>query len=195
MTILTDARRRFEAELADCPSWLQAHTQRVIDCAVQLASIHELDPERCAAAAAGHDIFRHLKGTELLARARAAQIQIDDAELSAPIILHGPIAAAHAQSQLGIYDPDLLDAIRYHTTAHPDLSPEALAVFLADKIEPQKAARDPGLESVAATAHRDLPAAAALFLERRLIRQLAGGEILHPLAVAARNAFLQRRRQ
>ena len=189
---LRAARARFEAELADRPAWLREHTQRVIDGAVRLAQIHELDPQRCAAGAAGHDIFRHLKGGELLERARAAGLPIGEAELDAPIILHGPLAALHAERELGIDDADLLSAIRHHTTAHPDLSDEALAVFLADKIDPQKVARDPGLESVAAAARQDLKAAAALFLERRMIAQLTGGALLHPHAVAARNALLQR---
>lgn len=65
-------------------------------------------------------------------------------------------------------------------------------MFLADKIDPRKVARDPGLESVAAAARQDLTAAAALFLERRMIAQLTGGALLHPLTLAARNAFLRR---
>ena len=194
MITLATARARFEAELADRPAWLREHTQRVVAGAERLARIHELDPQRCAAGAAGHDIFRHLEADELLQRSRRDGIPIGEPELDAPIILHGPLAALHAQRELGVDDPDLLETIRHHTTAHPDLSDEGLAVFLADKIDPQKVARDPGLESVAAAAERDLPAAAALFLERRMIAQLAGGTLLHPLAVAARNAFLQRGR-
>ena len=192
MSALAAARALFEAELSDRPAWLQEHTQRVIEGAVQLADIHELDPQRCAAAAAGHDIFRHLNGRELLARARRRQIAVGEAELDAPIILHGPLAAVYAERRLGIEDADLLDTIRHHTTAHPEMSGEGLAVFLADKIEPRKLARDPGLAGVAAAAQRDLAAAAALFLERRMLEQIARGALLHPLAVAARNALLLR---
>ena len=192
MITLATARARFEAELADRPAWLREHTQRVVAGTERLARIHELDPQRCAAGAAGHDLFRHLRADELLDRSRRDGIPIGEPELDAPIILHGPLAALHAQRELGVDDPDLLETIRHHTTAHPDLSDEGLAVFLADKIDPQKVARDPGLQSVAATAERDLPAAAALFLERRMIAQLTNGTLLHPLAVAARNAFLQR---
>lgn len=194
MITLATARARFEAELADRPVWLREHTQRVVAGAERLARIHELDPQRCAAGAAGHDLFRHLKADELLQRSRCDGIPIGEPEHDAPIILHGPLAALHAQHELGVDDPDLLETIRHHTTAHPDLSDEGLAVFLADKIDPQKVARDPGLQSVAAAAERDLPAAAALFLERRMIAQLTNGTLLHPLTVAARNAFLQRGR-
>ena len=194
MITLATARARFEAELADRPAWLREHTQRVVAGAERLARIHELDPQRCAAGAAGHDLFRHLKADELLQCSRRDGIPIGEPELDAPIILHGPLAALHAQRELGVDDPDLLETIRHHTTAHPDLSDEGLAVFLADKIDPQKVARDPGLQGVAAAAERDLPAAAALFLERRMIAQLTNGTLLHPLTVAARNAFLQRGR-
>ena len=63
---------------------------------------------------------------------------------------------------------------------------------MADKIDPRKVQRDPGLTAAAAAAEHDLYAAAAMFLERRLTSQLNSGQALHSLAVASRNAFLRR---
>ena len=192
MTTPAEARARFDSALADRPQPLRRHTRRVVDGALHLARVHELDPEICAAAATGHDLFRHLDPNDILERSRARGLTITDADRAAPIVLHGPLAAHYAARELQIDHDDILSAIHYHTTAHPDLSEEALAVFLADKVDPNKVKRDPGLAAVAAAAERDLYAAATLFLERRLSQQLASGQQLHPLAVEARNAFLQR---
>ena len=191
-TFPAEARARFDRALADRPEWLRQHTRRVVDGALHLARIHELDPDVCAAAAAGHDLFRHLDPDAILERARARGLTITDADLAAPIVLHGPLAAHYAARELEIDHSDILSAIHYHTNAHPDLSEEALAVFLADKVDPNKVQRGPGLAAVAAAAERDLHAATTLFLERRLSHQLATGQQLHPLAVEARNALLQR---
>ena len=196
MSALTDPiaiRDCFARHMRDRPEKLQRHTKRVVDGAVQLATVHELDRDVCAAAATGHDLFRHLKDGELLALSREYGVTIGEAELDAPIVLHGPLAAAYAQSTLDVQHEEVLTAIRYHTTAHPDYSWEALAVFLADKIDPRKVHRDPGLSAVAAAAEHDLVAAAAMFLARRLTNQLHSGQTLHPLAVASRNAFVRRR--
>ena len=185
-------RNRFAEAMTDRPSKLQKHAKRVERGALRLAAIHELDRDICAAAAAGHDLFRHCKDAELIALSRHYRVQIGEDELAAPIVLHGPLAAAYARETMDVDHEEILTSIAYHTTAHPEYSLEALAVFLADKVDPRKMQRDPGLFAVAAAAEHDLYAAAAMFLERRLTSQLNNGQPLHPLAVASRNAFLRR---
>ncbi|MDE2966400.1 MAG: bis(5'-nucleosyl)-tetraphosphatase (symmetrical) YqeK [Chloroflexota bacterium] len=185
-------RERFATAMSDRPEKLQKHVRRVERGALRLAAIHELDRDICAAAAAGHDLFRHCKGPELVALSRHYCVPISEDELAAPIVLHGPLASAYARATLNVEHEEILSAIAYHTTAHPEYSLEALAVFMADKIDPRKVQRDPGLTAVAAAAEHDLYAAAAMFLERRLTSQLNSGQPLHPLAVASRNAFLRR---
>ena len=184
------ALERFAREMESRPDWLRGHVARVVGDARRLARRHGLDEARCAAAAMGHDLFRHCQPPDLLSASRERGIAIHPVEAASPIILHGPLAAAYAQSELEIDDPLVLDAIRFHTTGHPDYPDESLAVFVADKIEPRKLARDRSLQAVAAAAEHNLRDAAALFLERRLTRQLHGGELLHPLAVESRNAWL-----
>ena len=186
---VAEIRNRFNVVVDGLPEWLQAHTRRVAETAVDLADAHGLDPDVCAAAATGHDIFRHLAPGELLARALEAEIEVSEVECAAPIILHGPLAARYAATELGVAHPSILQAIRFHTTCLEGLDGEGLAMFVADKIEPAKLERDPGLAPVADAARRDLREAAALFLERRMRKQLKRGELLHPLSVAARNAF------
>ena len=185
-------RERFAEAMRDRPEKLQKHVKRVEKGALRLAAVHELDRDVCAAAAAGHDLFRHCKPAELIALSRHYRVPITEDEEDAPIILHGPLAAAYAREVMQIEHLDILHAIAHHTTAHPDYTLESLAVFLADKIDPRKVDRDPGLAAVAAAAEHDLYAAAALFLERRLTEQLNSGRALHPLAVASRNAYLRR---
>ena len=185
-------RHRFAEAMADRPPKLRKHVKRVERGALRLAAIHELDRDICAAAATGHDLFRHCKDAELIALSRHYRVPIGEDELAAPIVLHGPLAAAYAREAMDIDHEEILASIAYHTTAHPEYSLESLAVFLADKVDPRKMQRDPGLLAVAAAAEHDLFAAAALFLERRLTSQLNNGLPLHPLAVASRNAFLRR---
>lgn len=184
---------RYQEAMLERPARLQSHVRRVEAEARRLASVHELDRDVCAAAAAGHDLFRHCTDEELLELSRRYRVAVSEEERDVPIVLHGPIAAAWSREELGVADEEILSAIGYHTTAHPQFSESALAVFLADKIDPRKVERDAGLRAVAAAAEHDLYAAGAMFLERRLAEQLASGQLLHPLAVASRNAFLRRR--
>ena len=196
LTALRDPQvilERYREAMLQRPQPLQLHVSRVEAGARHLAAVHELDRDVCVAAAAGHDLFRHCSDDELLRLSRQYGVAVGEAERAAPIILHGPLAAAWSRQELGVAHEEVLCAIAHHTTAHPQFSEAALAVFLADKIDPRKVERDAGLRAVAAAAEHDLCAAAAMFLERRLAEQLASGRPLHPLAVASRNAFLSRR--
>ena len=180
------------ARAADLPSWLQAHTGRVVAEGRRLAQLHEVDPSRVQAAAWGHDLYRHLDDEALLRSARDLAITPDAAEQAAPILLHGPVAAARAERAWGVGDAEVLEAIRFHTTGHPGMSPVALTLFLADKLEPAKVDADPGLAGIRVLAEHDPAGALLAFLDRRITHYVSNGRVLHPLALATRNWALGR---
>ena len=55
-------------------------------------------------------------------------------------LLHGPAAAARLQSA-GVDDMEILDAVRYHTVGHADLTRIGRALYAADFIEPGRESR------------------------------------------------------
>jgi HD superfamily phosphohydrolase YqeK len=55
-------------------------------------------------------------------------------------LLHGPAAAARLESA-GVDDQEVLDAVRYHTVGHADLSRIGRALYAADFIEPGRESR------------------------------------------------------
>lgn len=172
------------------PDWLRAHTARVVAEARRLAQRHEVDLERVQAGAWGHDLYRAHGDQELLEAAGRLRLPLSEVERAAPVLLHGPIAAAVAEREWRVAEGEVLEAIRWHTTARPALSPVARTVFLADKIEPAKVAADPGLEPLRALAEHDPEGAMLALLERRIAQQLAVGRVVHPVSLEARNAYL-----
>jgi predicted HD superfamily hydrolase involved in NAD metabolism len=50
-------------------------------------------------------------------------------------VMHAFMGAAAAKKVYGITDKSVLDAIRYHTTGHADMTPLEKLIFLADMIE------------------------------------------------------------
>jgi predicted HD superfamily hydrolase involved in NAD metabolism len=182
----------FRSRAETLPGWLHAHVARVVTESRRLAQIHEVDPQRLQAAAWGHDLYRHLDDDALRREAAGLGIEEDLAERAAPILLHGPIAAERASREWAVDDADVLEAIRFHTTGRPAMSDIALLLFLADKIEPEKLAADPGLTPVRDLADSHPDAAMLVFLERRITTHLASGLVVHPLAVETRNWYLGR---
>lgn len=186
---------RFREQAEQLPDWLHNHVRRVVVEGRRLAHRYalaedELNLERVEAACWGHDLYRAHEPAQLLALAEELRLPISSVERTAPILLHGPIAAARAERDWGVNDEAVLEAIRWHTTARPGMSAVATTVFLADKIEPGKVAADPGLAPIRALADHNPEAALLAFLERRLQEQIAVGQVIDPISLETRNTLL-----
>ncbi len=158
-----------------------AHTLRVADTAENLATIHGFDGERTRLAALLHDAARELKSGEYLALAEEWGLPLGEPERESPKLLHGPVAAELVRRELGIEDEEVLEAIRAHTVGSPGMGPLALAVYVADKIEP---ARDyPSVSRLRELANEDLHEAAAEALRRTRAHNEERGRPTHPASL------------
>ena len=174
------------------PQGLQDHLERVRESARALATIHSVPLEAAELAALGHDICRALDDATLLTEAHAVGIAIHPVEERVPVLLHGPLAAHRLQRECGVTDTEVLEAVRWHSTSCADMGQVGLVVFLADKLDPDKAARNPLHEQLKKEAQENLEKAVADYLTAELSSLLAQGSLLHPASVEARNDLLMR---
>jgi len=184
-----DLRTRMAPEL---PPRMLKHIDRVVALADELARRHRLDVARARLMAQGHDLVRAVPPEELLRRAEARGIEIDPVERDEPVILHGPIGALELAERFDVTDAEVLFAIRWHTPGHPDYTPEAWAMFIADKVDPHKVERWPALAEVRALADESLERAALRYLDLRVEEALERRWSIHPMATLTRNALLRR---
>jgi predicted HD superfamily hydrolase involved in NAD metabolism len=181
---------RLRQELEALPANLRAHIQRVEAEAVRLAGVHGLDQHRARLAALGHDLVRHKQDAELLALAQAYELQPDAIETASPILIHGPVAARILSRDLCLTDAEVLAAVAWHTTARAGMSQLEMALFVADKTEPEKLARDPTLQQVRTLGDADLSAAVLRYLDLYMDQALQRRLLLHPRTLEARNQLL-----
>lgn len=154
------------------------HTLRVADTAGDLARVHGLDRDRTRLAALLHDAARERRPEEFLRLADAWGLPIGEPERQSPKLLHGPVAAELARRELGVDDGEVLEAVRAHTTGRPLMGKIALALYVADKIEP---ARDyPSVERLRSLAGEDLYKAAAESLRRSIDHNERRERQIHP---------------
>jgi predicted HD superfamily hydrolase involved in NAD metabolism len=154
------------------------HTLRVADTAEDLARLHGLDPALARLAALLHDAARETKPEEFLRLAGAWGLHVGEPERRSPKLLHAPVAAELARRELGVEDEEVLGAIRAHTVGEPGMSPLALALYVADKIEPS---RDyPSVGRIRDLSRRDLAEAAAEPLRRVVAHNERRGREVHP---------------
>ncbi len=188
----TDATLR-AAMASELPAGMLAHIDRVVAVADELARRHGLDVPLARLMAQGHDLVRAVPPADLLARAEGRGLTIDPVERDAPVLLHGPIGALELRERFGVTNPRVFDAIWHHTWGHPDYTPEAWAMFIADKVEPNKARKWKALRTVHRIAlEQSLEAAALRYLDARLKEAVREGFTVHPQATLTRNHLLRR---
>lgn len=159
------------------------HTLNVKKMAVQLAERYGADPEKAALAAILHDSAKELPDAELLQIFKDNAIIADNAETRPTPIWHGIAAAILAQTQWGVTDPDILSAIRCHTTGKVGMGLLDKILYLADMTS---AERDyPGVEELRREEMENLDLALCHALERSMEFVQEKGAPLDPESVAA----------
>ena len=178
-----DLRARMTPEL---PENMTAHIDRVVALAMALARRHGVNEGRAALMAQAHDLVRAWKKKDWLAEAERRGLELSPLEREEPVLLHGPIGALLLEERGLVADMGVLEAVRHHTTGHPAYSPEAWAMFVADKVEPDKLRRRPELQVVADAAERSLEAGALAYLDLMAGDGEYGARVGHPLAEETR---------
>ncbi len=161
----------------------RTHTYGVVETAKKLAEKYGADREKAAAAALFHDMFRSTPAEVLNMYVR--QLGLDSVYLDNPNLSHGPIAAVIMQRDYEITDPDLLNAVRYHTTGRAGMSLLEKIIYLADAIEPGR--NYPGADKARQLADRSLDEACLCAMERSIQYIKERGLFLHEDTINARN--------
>lgn len=102
--------------------------------AEKLAEKYGVDKDKAAIAGLLHDVTKETPESEQLEIIKKDGIILSPLELHSPKLLHSISGAAFAKNALGIINSDVLDAIRYHTTARENMSALEKIIFVADFI-------------------------------------------------------------
>lgn len=131
------------------------HTLGVVESAQNLANKYGADAERARIAALLHDIAKPLSTEEVLRICEEAGEQVSDEELASEKTLHARAGAILAERDFNVTDPEILGAIRYHTTGKPEMTLLEKIIFIADYIEPGRS-KAPNLDKIRRESMLDL---------------------------------------
>lgn len=129
-----------------------------------LAMCHGVSMVQAGTAGVLHDCAKYMTGEKMLKKCQKHEIPISSSEEKNPMLLHAKLGAYLAEHKYGISDPEVLSAIRWHTTGKEDMTVLEQIVFLADYMEPHRK-MIPGLDQVRKVAFRDLEEAVYLTLK------------------------------
>jgi nicotinate-nucleotide adenylyltransferase len=152
------------------------HTMGTVMTAVLLADSYGADPQKTRLAALLHDCAK--TGGSGRGYLTVPGVEADGWELKNPGLLHAKVGAVIAEREFGVHDPEVLQAIRSHTTGRPGMTKLEKIIYFADMIEPTRSYQGADELRGIALSGLDRAVMAGLKFSIDYVRQR--GETLHP---------------
>lgn len=164
------------------------HSLNVADSAKELAHKYGCDEDKAYTAGLLHDVMKNASDFEQLSVIARAGDELTVCEKANKKLWHAVAGTAFLKTELNIKDEDILNAVRYHTTARKNMSVLEKVIYVADFIS---ADRDyPGVEDVRDAAEESLEKAMMIGLEFCIHEIVERKQILHPDSVDAYNEIV-----
>ena len=143
------------------------HTLGVMYTAESLAMRYGVDMTKAAVAGLLHDCAKCIPNSQKIRLCKKHNLEVTENEEKNPSLLHAKLGALLAQKAYGVNDPEILSAIRWHTTGKPDMTMLEMIVYMADYIEPNRD-KAPNLREIRKLSFENLEEALYKVLESTL---------------------------
>jgi predicted HD superfamily hydrolase involved in NAD metabolism len=153
------------------------HTLGVLDTAIELANRFGADVKKAELAAIFHD-YAKFRPKEEMKQIIIEQHMPEDLLQYNSELWHAPVGAYLVKKEVGITDPEILDAIKYHTSGRPGMTTLEKIIYLADYIEPGRSF--PGVEEVRNIAQSDLNRAVLAAVKNTIEFLLKKHQLIYP---------------
>lgn len=158
------------------------HTLGVEETARKMALMFGADVEKASLAGLLHDCAKCMTLAQMVKAAR--HLPLDPVMKESKALMHAVAGMCIAQTVYGVTDPEVLGAIRWHTTGRPGMTQLEKIIYLADVIEPNRKPY-PGLEELREACLTDLDEALLMALRMSLEHVRQQGKTLHSDTMAA----------
>lgn len=164
------------------------HSIGVMETAMALAKAWGVSVEKAEIAGLLHDCakdFPHEVQAQML---RERKITLDPPTAASPQLWHAVLGAQLVQEVYGVTDPEIINAVRYHTTARPRLTLLEKIIYVSDCVEPNRVYDD--RQERLELAFTNLDQAFLGCIDWCLKSVISRGRPAHPDSLAARNEIL-----
>lgn len=153
------------------------HTLGVMETAIALAKQYGGDEQKAELAAIFHDYAKFRPKAEMKEIIIEQGFPQNLLEYNSEL-WHAPVGAYLTEKEAGIIDPEVLEAIRFHTSGRPGMTLLDKIIYLADYIEPGR--HFPGVEEVRNVAKENLDKALIMAVKNTIIFLLKKNQTVYP---------------
>ena len=165
------------------------HSLGVMEMAVELAQIYNVDEKKAELAGLLHDNAKEMTPEELLKYVDDNNIKISEVERINTKILHGKVGADIAKKKYGV-SKEIQEAIEYHTTTNPNMTTLDKIVFVADKIELNRKSATYDIESERELAKKDLDGAVIFIINSNITSLIQKDKLINEESINTRNKLI-----
>ncbi|GKT02524.1 bis(5'-nucleosyl)-tetraphosphatase (symmetrical) YqeK [Furfurilactobacillus entadae] len=163
------------------------HVMRVEQTALALAEVNGVDLEKASIAGLVHDYAKQRTDDAFVAMIKKHHMDPDLLNWG-NAIWHGVVGAEFVRDELGIYDEEILNAVRQHTTGAVEMAPLAQVTYMADYLEPAR--HFDGVEEARQVTAKDLAAGVAYQTEHTLTYLIEKHAPIYPATIATYNYWV-----
>ena len=143
------------------------HTLGVAYTAASLAMCYGENIEDAKIAGLLHDCVKCMPNDKKFRKCKKYNVTLTEVEHDNPFLIHGKLGAFMAKHKFGVQNPDIMNAISYHTTGRPEMSTLEKIIYIADYIEPNRN-QIPKLDTIRKAAYKDLDETIVMILRNTL---------------------------
>ncbi|TDL82226.1 bis(5'-nucleosyl)-tetraphosphatase (symmetrical) YqeK [Peribacillus frigoritolerans] len=160
------------------------HTIGVMETAIALAKQYGADVKKAETAAIFHD-YAKFRSKDEMKQIIIEQNMTKELLIHSPELWHAPVGAYLVEKEAGIYDAEVLDAIRYHTSGRENMTLLDKVIYVADYIEPGRIF--PGADEVRELAKNDLNKALIVSMKNTILFLLKKNQAIYPETLQSYN--------
>lgn len=163
------------------------HVLGVEETAMTLAKKYHGDVSKAQLAALVHDYAKERSDEEFQTVIQTQNFDLALLEWN-NAIWHGVVGTYFIQKELGIVDPDILQAVAYHTTGAAEMTLLDKIIYVADYIEPGR--NFPGVDQARQLAMHDLDQAVAFATKQTLKHLIEKEQSIYPKTIETYNRWV-----
>lgn len=165
------------------------HVLRVTETAKELADRFGVPVDKAEQAALFHDIAKFMEPSDMR---RLIEENAEDERLLSfhHELWHAAAGRIIAEKEFGVKDPDVLNAIRYHTTGRAGMSVLEKLIYIADLIEPGRSF--PGIDELRQSTDRQIDEAMKACIAHSVLYLIERRTAVFPDSIECYNEHVQR---
>ncbi len=164
------------------------HSMGVMETAVKLARLYDVDPEKARIAGLLHDCAKQIDKNVQLAMCEELGLKLDNIKRENLALLHAELGAELAKTEFGVTDEDIIYAIRNHTLGRENMSDLEKILYVSDMMEPNRKDYE-GLEDLRKLSEKNLTEATLYGLELTIAHIERKGQVLHTQTMEAERFY------